>query len=129
MTNIARGEQEVMIGGAKFVLAMEYERIVEVEALTGVGVLALAGRFSLVISADDSIMTLAQSPLTLETVATCIWVLSGKKYELDKIGALILKEGLISAVDPLSDFFATAIAGAPVGEPGAGEQTVTDDSP
>lgn len=128
MTNAARGEQKISIGGAEFVLAMEYERIVEVEATLGVGVLALAGRFSLVVDTENLIVALAASPVSLQDTATCIWILSGKKYELKDIGKLILKEGLSVAVGPLSDFFATAIAGDPVGESEAGDQEATDDS-
>ena len=127
--NSARGEKEIKIGGAKFTFALEYERIVELEELLGVGIIAMAGRVSYLVSAENVIIALAQSPVTLKQVVQCVWVLSGKAmYDEAAIGKLVLQEGITAALDPLSDFFATAIAGAPTEESKAGgsETTATD---
>ncbi len=135
--NSARGEQEIDLGGVKLTLALEYERIIEVEEITQTGLIALAGRFAYIISGENTAQALMISPIRLQDVVNALWILSGKQSggktkipcTQEMIGKLVLKVGVINAIDPLSDFFATAIAGDPVGESEAGDQEPqTDDS-
>lgn len=117
--NETRGEKIIKLGQTPLTLALEYERIVELEQTVGFGIISFSGRCSFLmdIPPEHTAQAMISSPLTLEQVATAIWILSGKKdYTLPLIGKLVLSVGMIAAIDPLSDFFATAVAGAPMGE-------------
>ena len=116
MANTARGEYDIVLGGVTFTLAMEYSRIVELENVLGVGVIALDGRLTHLVESENAVVAIATSPLTAQDITHCVWLLSDKKHAVEYIGQLLLKHGLKNAIDPLSDFLAEAVAGAPVGE-------------
>ena len=117
--NEARGEIEITLGQTKLTLVLEHERIVELEQAVGFGIISFSGRCShlMDIPPEQVAQALLVSPLTFEQVTQALWILSGKTpYSLPMIGKLVLSVGMIAAIDPLSDFFATAVAGGSLGE-------------
>lgn len=122
----ARGEHRFKLGSVDFTLSMEYSRIREIEELTGIGIISLAGRFTHVTNlanSDDAPRDLMLSPIRISDIAICLHCLTGKVQSIEGFGDMILKVGSIKAIEPLSDFFAEAIAGAPAGESEAGDTT------
>lgn len=128
-----RGEQKFRLGAVDFKMSMEYLRIVAIEETTGIGIISLAGRFTHLMGLENSETPerdLMLSPVHLTHVAICLYELTGHAQSVEGFGAMILKVGLIKAIEPLSEFFAEAIAGAPMGESEpANQESVMDDSP
>ena len=84
MTNKVRGEVEVLLGGKTYTMVPSFQAMCEIEAATGMGMVALARRYqSLTFGITDA-----------ATILTFGIKASGEDATIEKVGKMIAEEGL-----------------------------------
>jgi Phage tail tube protein, GTA-gp10 len=100
--NSARGEIELCLAGARFVLAPSFAALLALEAELQTGLVALAKRFI------DGQLTLAD----LQAVIAA--GIRGAGGDVPKnLGELIVEEGVANVAQPLTGFLEAALSGNP----------------
>jgi len=106
MVNKVRGEVEVILDGKTYTMVPSFQAMCEIEAVTGLGIVALARRYqSLNFGISDA-----------AAIVTAAIKAGGEDAEVQKVGAMIAKSGLENFATPIAEFLQMALGGPSKGE-------------
>lgn len=99
--NPHRGEVEIELDGKRFVMRPTFQAIAEIEQQTGTGLIALLHRMT-----DGSLRV-----SDLAVIVAAGLRAAGEPASRDKVGSLLLQDGLEKTLAPASQFLMNAVTG------------------
>ena len=99
--NPHRGEVEIELDGKRFVMRPTFQAIAEIEQQTGTGLIALLHRMT------DGGLRVSD----LAVIIAAGLKAAGEPASRDKVGSLLLQDGLEKTLEPASHFLMNAVTG------------------
>jgi len=107
--NSLKGEVEIRLGGERYVLRPSFTAIMAIEAELG-GVVPLARRAAKGDFGLRDLTVIVREGLNAHALAA-----GGKQLDADRVGAMILTEGVAHVAGPVRDFLTAVLSGGPSG--------------